>query len=242
MEAGLQKASNLFKKKGEPFTPAEVFGISSTLGVRYTTMKEALPEAMLNVSPADFEKERLRHREISRSGVEKKFGGHGLILNTGELKATSQEEVEQVTRLHTVTHLLQAALQRVLGDQIGQRGSDITALRTRFDFSFDRKLTEEEISQVEKLVNDIIQQDLPVNYLEVPLEEAKKSGATYFFKGKYPPVVKVYYVGESIDTAFSKELCGGPHASRTGGIGKFRIKKQEAVGEGIRRIKAVLEK
>src|SRR4030042_1942408 len=187
MEAGLQKASNLFKKKGEPFTPAEVFGISSTLGVRYTTMKEALPEAMLNVSPADFEKERLRHREISRSGVEKKFGGHGLILNTGELKATSQEEVE-------------------------------------------------------KLVNDIIQQDLPVNYLEVPLEEAKKSGATYFFKGKYPPVVKVYYVGESIDTAFSKELCGGPHVSRTGGIGRFRIKKQEAVGEGIRRIKAVLEK
>jgi len=188
-----------------------------------------------------FENEFERHQEVSRAGVERKFGGHGLILDTGELKATDEQELKRVTRLHTATHLMQAALKRVLGDGVEQRGADITAERTRFDFLFDRKLTEDEISQIEDLVNDAIQKDLPVNFEEMPVEEAKKTGALYFFKGKYPPIVKVYYVGASIEDAFSKELCGGPHVERTGGMGKFKIRQQKAVAEGIRRIKASLE-
>jgi alanyl-tRNA synthetase len=224
-------------------TSAEAFHLYETYGLPFDLIKEMAPGNLgKELNYKDFESEFERHQKVSRAGVEKKFGGHGLVLDTGELKATDEQELKRVTSLHTATHLMQAALKKVLGDGIGQRGSDITAERARFDFLFDRKLTEDEISQVENLVNDAIRKDLPVNFEEMPVEKAKETGALYFYRGKYPPVVRVYYVGESIKNAFSKELCGGPHVERTGGMGNFRIKQQKAVAEGVRRIKADLEK
>lgn len=188
----------------------------------------------------DFFDEVGKHQEASRAGSEKKFGGHGLLMDTGELKAGNEEELAKVTRLHTATHLLNAALHCVLGDEVSQRGSDITVERTRFDFLFPRKLTDEEIKKIEELVNEAIEKDFPVTIQELPLEEAKKSGAFFFYKGKYPELVKVYTIGNDKET-ISKELCGGPHVARTGEIGHFRITKEEASSAGVRRIRAVVE-
>ena len=164
-----------------------------------------------------------------------------MLLDTGELKATNEEELKKVTRLHTATHLIQAALRKILGEDVSQRGSDITVERTRFDFTFDRKLTNEEIIQVEDLVNEVIENDLPFQYEEMPLDKAKASGALFFFKEKYPERVKVYYVGKTLETAWSKEFCGGPHVGRTGEIGRVKVLKEEAVGAGVRRIRAAVE-
>ncbi|PIR97841.1 MAG: alanine--tRNA ligase [Candidatus Colwellbacteria bacterium CG10_big_fil_rev_8_21_14_0_10_42_22] len=223
-------------------TAKDAFRLYETYGLPFDLIKEMAPGGIgKSIKQSDFDKEFERHQKVSRAGAEKKFGGHGLILDTGELKATNKIELEKVTRLHTATHLMQAALRKVLGDQVEQRGSDITVERTRFDFTFDRKLTDEEVKKVENLVNGVIEKDLPVNFEEMPLEKAKKTGALYFFKGRYPLQVKVYYVGESLDKAFSKELCGGPHVERTGGMGIFEIKKQQAVAEGIRRVRADLK-
>lgn len=176
------------------------------------------------------------HQEVSRAGVEKKFGGHGLKLDTGELKAASEEELQKVTRLHTATHLLHAGLRKVLGDTIQQRGSDITAERLRFDFLFDRKLTEEEKTAVEKYVNDAISANAEMIHKDMPYEEAIASGFLAFFRGKYPAIVSTYEL-----PGWSKEVCGGPHVSRSGEVGKFRIIKDEASSAGVRRIRATVE-
>ncbi|MDP3934642.1 MAG: hypothetical protein Q8Q46_00225 [Candidatus Giovannonibacteria bacterium] len=191
----------------------------------------------------DFDKEFEKHQKISRAGAEKKFGGHGLLLDTGELKAADEEELKKVTRLHTATHLLQAALRKVLGEGVKQAGSDITAERTRFDFSFDRKLTDEEIKKVEDLVNFAVGKKYQVEMKEMALEDALKLGALHFFKEKYPSKVKVYSVGDfraDPPEIFSRELCGGPHVKNTSEIGHFKILKQEAVGAGLRRIRATV--
>ena len=188
-----------------------------------------------NLSREDFEEEFKKHQAISRAGAENKFGGHGLLLDTGELKAKDEEELKKVTRLHTATHLLQAALRKVLGQDVKQMGSDITVERTRFDFSFPRKLTPEEIKEVEDLVNKAIADGLEVKMEEMDIEEAKKSGALYFFKEKYPSKVKIYSAGN-----FSKELCGGPHVANTREVGKFAILKEEASSSGVRRIRGVV--
>jgi len=223
-------------------TAKEAFFLYETYGLPFELIKEMAPGDLgSKLKQEDFDKEFEKHQEASRAGKERKFGGHGLILDTGELKAADEEELKKVTRLHTATHLLQAALREVLGEDVAQRGSDITAERTRFDFSFDRKLTDDEVHQVEALVNKVVDEDVPMQYQEMPLKEAKKTGALYFFKGKYPPKVKVYFAGESIDKAFSKELCGGPHVEHTGEIGHFKIGKQEAVAEGVRRIRGYVE-
>ncbi len=182
-----------------------------------------------------------KHRKVSRMGQEKKFGGHGLLLDTGELKAGSEEELNKVLRLHTATHLLQQALRAVLGEEVHQMGSDVTALRTRFDFSFPRKLTKEEIKKVEALVNRKIKENLPVSFIELPKSEAEKVGALHFFKEKYPEKVKVYFVGRELKSAWSKEFCGGPHITHTGEIGRFHINKEESVAAGVRRIRGIVE-
>ena len=216
------------------------FYLYETFGLPYEIIKELGDKKALNLNYEDFEKELEKHKDISRQGQEKKFGGHGLMLNTGELKALDQKELQKVIRLHTATHLLHKALREVLGEEIKQAGSDITAERTRFDFTFDRKLTDEEIKKVEDLVNQKIKQALPVNFVEMKKEEAQKTGALSFFKQKYPNVVKVYYVGDSLENAWSKEFCGGPHVKNTSEIGEFKIKKEEGVGAGIRRIRAIV--
>ena len=132
------------------------------------------------------------------------------MVQTGELKASDEEELKKVTRLHTATHLLQAALRQVLGEHIRQKGSDITGERLRFDFSHPQKMTDEEKKKVEDLVNEQVEKNLPVTMQEMPIEDAEKSGAMMFQKEKYGKTVKVY----SVDS-FSKELCGGPHVANT---------------------------
>ena len=190
----------------------------------------------------DFDKELEKHREISRAGAVAKFGGHGLYLKTGEVTVRDKSELEKVTRLHTATHLLHAGLRAVLGLEVQQDGSDITVDRTRFDFKFSRKLTEEEIEKVEDWVNDKVKRGLAVKWEEMPYEEAVKAGALAFFREKYPKLVKVYTMQDlKTGEEFSKELCGGPHVENTAKVGDFKIVKEEAVGAGTRRIRAVVE-
>jgi len=229
----------------------DAFDLHQSYGFTIDVLRDLAREGIHKIDERGFEEEFRKHKEISRAGSEKKFGGHGLILDTGELKAGSEEELKKVLRLHTATHLLQQALREVLGKEVQQRGSDITAERTRFDFSFPRKLTSEEIKKVEDLVNQKVKENLPVSFVELPKAEAEKVGALHFFsakggsasggKEKYPDKVKVYFVGKSLDTAWSKEFCGGPHVKRTGEIGKFKIIKEEAVGSGTRRIRGMVE-
>ncbi|MBI3627949.1 MAG: alanine--tRNA ligase [Candidatus Sungbacteria bacterium] len=234
----LERGMKELEKIGQ-ISVSDAFRLYETYGLPYEVIKEIGGEKTDDVTREGFDAEFLKHQEISRAGVEKKFGGHGLLLDTGELKAGSEEELKIVTRLHTATHLLNAALRKVLGDSVEQRGSDITAERTRFDFLFPRKLTSDEIAKVEELVNYAIQKDFLMTIQELPLDEAKKSGALFFYKGHYPERVKVYTVGNEFET-FSKELCGGPHVARTSEIGKFKIVKEEASSAGVRRIRAIV--
>lgn len=217
------------------------FALYETFGLPFEIIKDIGGEKTANLSQIDFDREFEKHQEISRAGQEKKFGGHGLILDTGELKAGSEEELQKVTRLHTATHLLHQALREVLGDSVRQMGSDITPERTRFDFTFPRKLTPEEIKRTEAIANDRVVDALPVQFEEMTKEEAEKTGALHFFKEKYPDRVKVYFVGRSPETAWSKEFCGGPHATNTKEIGQIRIIKEEAVAAGIRRLRATVD-
>jgi alanyl-tRNA synthetase len=217
------------------------FKLYESFGLPYEVIKEFGGAKAVSLTREAFEKRLEVHRQLSRAGAEKKFGGHGLILDTGELKAKDQAEMERVTRLHTATHLLHAALREVLGAEVKQAGSDITPERARFDFSFPRKLTEEEVKKVEEIANSAVQRDLKVECREMPKSEAEKTGALFFFKAKYGDKVKVYYTGDSLEGSFSKEFCGGPHVERTGLIGRIRITKEEAVAAGVRRIRAVVD-
>lgn len=211
------------------------FTLYESFGLPFEVIKDVGGEKAKKLTRAAFDAKFKEHQDKSRAGAEKKFGGHGLLLDTGELKAADATELKVVTRLHTATHLLQAALRKVLGEQVTQAGSDITAERLRFDFTFTRKMTPDEIKKVEDAVNDVVSDDLPVTKVTLPKEEAKKTGALHFFKIKYPDKVDVYSVGD-----FSKEFCGGPHVTHTGEIGTFKITKEEAVSAGVRRIRATV--
>ena len=206
----------------------QAFDIYQTYGFPIEMIKEMAEEKGRKVDEESFQKELKKHQEISRAGREKKFGGGGQFS----------------PELHTATHLLHAALRKILGEKVQQMGSDINSQRLRFDFSFERKLTSEELKKIEDLVNQKIAEDLEIKKEEMLLSEALKTGALAFFKENYPEKVIVYSVGSSISSgkAFSKEICAGPHAQRTGQLGRFRIIKEESSGAGIRRIKAILEK
>lgn len=169
-----------------------------------------------------FEEEFRKHQEISKAGAEKKFGGVG-----------DRESIEAV-KFHTTTHLLHRALRDVLGNSVKQMGSDITKERLRFDFSYDKKLTEEEIKKIENIINKKIEEGLDVKKEEMSYNEAIDFGALAFFKERYPERVSVYSIGN-----YSKEICGGPHVKNTFEIGKIKIKKEESVGVGVRRIRIV---
>ncbi|MEK9158124.1 MAG: alanine--tRNA ligase, partial [Patescibacteria group bacterium] len=176
-----------------------------------------------------------KHQEVSRAGAEKKFGGHGITIKEGDLTAENQEEMVKKTRLHTATHLMLAALRKVLGDQVHQEGADITAERLRFDFNHPVKVTPEEIIKIEEWVNDVISKDVTVTKEEMAYQDAINSGAMGAFKDKYPERVFVYSIGE-----YSKEICGGPHVEHTGLIGKFKITKEESASAGKRRLRATI--
>ncbi len=200
------------------------FRLYDTYGFPIEFTQELAAENGLTVDIPGFEAAFKAHQEKSHAGAEQRFKG-GLADNT-----------EATTALHTATHLLQASLRKVLNDDsVSQRGSNITAERLRFDFSFPRKVTPEELAEVEKMVNEAIQADIPVTCEEMTVEEAKAAGAVGLFESKYGAKVKVYTV-----PGISKEICGGPHVKRTGEMGRFKIKKEEASSAGVRRIKAVL--
>jgi alanyl-tRNA synthetase len=229
LEIGLKKLKLQIencKLRKEKLLPGKiVFDLFQSYGFPFEITKEIAKEEGLDVDEKDFQERFKKHQEISRVGAEKKFGGLGKVIDYNMVK------------LHTATHLLHAALREILGEKVKQMGSDITPERLRFDFSFDRKLTEEEIKKVEDLVNQKIKEDLEVKKEEMSLEEALKSGALAFFKEKYPERVTVYTIGN-----FSKEICAGPHVKRTSELGNFKIKKEETAGTGIRRIYAILVK
>lgn len=235
----LEKAIKELKSKDTALDGKRIFYLYQTYGLPIEATQEILTEwgrPLDSLTLQNAQEEFKKHQEVSRAGVEKKFGGHGLILDTGELKAGSPEELQKVTRLHSATHLLHAALRKVLGDTVHQMGSDITNERLRFDFTFDRKLTDAEKQAVEQYVNDAIDADVAVVRKEMPFEEAVASGALAFFRGKYPPVVSTYEF-----PGWSKEVCGGPHVEHTKIIGKFKIIKDEASSAGVRRIRATVE-
>ena len=187
------------------------------------------PEKGIEVDEGAFRTQLEAHQELSRSGAEQKFKG-GLA---------GHSDVE--LRYHTATHLLHQALTDVLGEGVGQMGSNITAERLRFDFSHPAKMTDEEKQKVEAMVNQKIKEDLPVQRVVLSRAEAEKTGARHFFKEKYGDEVSVYFIGPDLEHAYSKEFCGGPHVTHTGELGHFKIIKEEAVASGIRRIKAILE-
>ena len=229
-------------EKLEVVDASVAFKLYESFGLPYEVIKEAGEEKTSDLMREAFEREFEKHQETSRAGQEHKFGGHGLILDTGELKAGNEEELKKVTRLHTATHLMQAALRKVLGPEVQQMGSDITAERTRFDFRFPRKVTAEELKQVEDLVNSIVKADYIMEVKVMPYEEALKTGALHFFREKYPNAVNVYSViHKDTGEVFSRELCGGPHVSHMGEIGYFRIIKEESSSAGVRRIRATVE-
>ena len=200
-----------------------VFKLYDTYGFPPEVTKELAEENGYEVDLKEFEELFKKHQEKSRAGSEAKFKG-GLA-----------EQTEETIKYHTATHLLNAALKVVIGKDAHQRGSNITVDRMRFDFNCDHKLTDEEKKQVEDLVNEWIQQGLPVTKEEMKKEDAIKSGAECMFIEKYPDIVTVYTIGD-----VSKELCGGPHVKNTSELGRFKIKKEESSSSGVRRIKAVL--
>ena len=199
------------------------FNLYATYGFPIEMTRELAKEHGLTVDEAGFEKHFAEHKKSSHAGAEQRFKG-GLADSSA-----------QSARLHTATHLLHAALRRVLGDEVAQKGSNITPERLRFDFSFGRKVTKDELAQVEALVNEWIKADVPVVMTETTVEDAKKEGAIGLFESKYGERVRMYTMGE-----YSKEICGGPHASHTGELVSFKILKEESSSAGVRRIKAVI--
>jgi len=226
LEKGLKKIKDVIaeSRKTEKILGSEAFMLFSTYGFPLELTREIAKEHGIGVDEEGFHEEFKKHQELSRTASGGMFKGG--LADAGEKSA----------QLHTATHLLLAALRKVLGEHVFQKGSNITAERLRFDFSHDKKMTPEEIQQVEKLVNVAISKDIPVKCEEMTLEEAQKEGAMGVFGEKYGDKVKVYSILD-----LSREICGGPHANATGELGKFKITKEEASSAGVRRIKAVLE-
>jgi len=225
LKKGMRKFDELLSSlSGDVIDGASAFHLYDTYGFPIELTQELAAERNLKVDLDGFAEAFKAHQELSHAGAEQRFQG-GLADHTVE-----------TARLHTATHLLQAALRHVLSDDsVAQKGSNITAERLRFDFSFPRKLTPEELKAVEDYVNDAIERDIPVTCDEMTVDEAKAGGAIGLFENKYGSKVKVYTVN-----GVSCEICGGPHAAHTGELGKFKIKKEQASSAGVRRIKAVL--
>ncbi len=229
----LQQGLKIFHKHRQKIAsevlPGEVaFDLYQTYGFPIELTQELAKEQGLKVDKATFDKAFEEHQEKSRTAAAGKFkGGLG-------------EHTEITKKYHTATHLLHAALRSVLGEYVEQRGSNINEKRLRFDFSYSDKMSPEEIVQVENMVNKNITRDLPVYAQEMSLAEAKQKRAMGLFEHKYGDKVKVYTIGKG-DQGVSCEICGGPHVSRTGELGHFKIIKEESSSAGIRRIKAVLE-
>jgi len=219
----LRRFDRIFQESNT-ITGQDAFLLFTSFGLPLEMTRDLAEERGIAIDMEQFTKQFEEHREKSRTATQGKFKG-GLA-----------DHSEEITKLHTATHLLQTALRKVLGNEVTQSGSNITDERLRFDFTFSRKLTPEEVEQVEKMINDIIAKDLAVEQSFMKYDDAIAKGALAFFKENYGEEVSVYNIGE-----FSLELCGGPHVESTRFLGKFKIAKQKKIGAGIVRIRAVLE-
>ena len=231
----LSKGLALFEKLAQNkkiISGKEAFDLYQSYGFPLELIKELAREKNIEVDTNGFQEEFKKHQELSRTASAGMFKG-GLASHS-----------DKAIKYHTATHLLHKALQEVLGEEVKQKGSNINEERLRFDFSCSQKLTPEQLKKVEDIVNQKIQENLPVIMKEMSLEEAKKIGAIGLFGEKYGERVKVYFIGRTengLENAYSKEICGGPHVNNTGELGHFKIIKEEAVSQGVRRIKAILE-
>lgn len=233
-EKTLENGLKEFEKGTDPFVLFTSYGFPIEL------TKELAKEKGFEIDENKFEEELKKHQELSRTA------------SAGMFKGGLSDAGEETKKLHTATHLLRQALEIVLKEPIAQKGSNINTERLRFDFGFSRKLTDEEKREVENIVNQKISESLPVKKIIMKKEDAEKTGATHTFGDKYGDEVSIYFVGDSIDTSWSKEFCGGPHVSNTSELasdrdperqskgGPFKILKEEAVSSGVRRIKAIL--
>ena len=225
LEHGLKEFEKVVKNiDGDTINKDIAFRLYDTFGFPIELTEELAGELGLKVDTEGFKQKFAEHQEKSRQGSTGKFKGG--LASTGEME----------TKYHTATHLLNAALKKVLGPHVHQKGSNITAERMRFDFSHPAKMTDEEKKQTEDLVNEYIKMAIPVEKLEMKKEDALKMGAEAMFIDKYGDIVSVYKIGD-----VSLELCGGPHVKNTSELGHFKIKKEEASSAGVRRIKAILE-
>lgn len=223
---GLKEFAKLNQK--DKISSVDSFNLYQTYGFPIEMTLELAKEKGMTVDEEEFKKELEKHQELSRTASAGKFKG-GLA-----------DASEETKKLHTAAHLLLAALRKVLGDHVVQKGSNITAERLRFDFSHGEKLTDGQKQEVEELINQAIKKDLIVNCDEMSLDQAKKQDAMGVFESKYDEKVKVYTMGQGKEI-FSKEICGGPHVDRIGILGNFKIKKEQSSSAGVRRIKAILE-
>lgn len=227
LENGLKELEKVLKYvQGDTLNGKTAFRLYDTFGFPIEITEELAREKGFKVDLEGYEKASREHQLKSQAGAEQKFKGG--LADSGEA----------TTNLHTATHIMLACLKKLLNNNdIHQKGSNITAERLRFDFNFDRPLTDEEKTTLESMVNEVIEKKIDVICEEMTVDEARDSGATGIFDNKYGERVKVYTIGD-----VSKEICGGPHAKNTGDLGKFVIKKEQSSSAGVRRIKAVLIK
>ena len=230
LENGLKESDRIIKD-GEDL-PTKAFKLYETYGFPIELTIEELQNRKIEFNEENllsgFHEEQKKHQELSRTS------------SAGMFKGGLADTSDMSTKYHTTTHLLLATLRKILGDQVYQKGSNITPERLRFDYPSDNKLTPEQVKQVEEIINEQIQKALPITYEELPKEEALKMVPFAAFSEKYGDIVKVYTIGEKTNP-YSVEICNGPHVSNTKELGTFKISKQENVAAGIKRIKAVLE-
>ncbi|MDD4271813.1 MAG: alanine--tRNA ligase [Patescibacteria group bacterium] len=226
LEQGLKEFEKLSNEK--IITGKQAFDLYQTYGFPLEITEELALEKKQAVDKPEFENELKKHQDLSRTA------------SAGMFKGGLADASEATVKYHTAAHLLLAALRKVLGGHVIQKGSNITAERLRFDFAHKEKMTDEEKQKVENLVNQAIKENLPVTCEEMTLDQAREKGAHGIFDAKYGEKVSVYLIGRE-KLYFSKEICGGPHVENTGILGKFKIKKEESSSSGVRRIKAVLE-
>ena len=234
-EVSLEKGLKQFEARIQDVTSGiltgkDAFDLYQTYGFPWELSKELAEVAGQNVDKNEFETEFKKHQDLSRTA------------SAGQFKGGLASHSDKIIRLHTATHLMNAALRKVLGNDVWQKGSNITEERTRFDFTHGEKMTDEQKKQVEELVNGWVQRDLTVKKEIMPYDEARKLEAIGVFGEKYADTVSVYTVYDpASNEIISREFCGGPHVEHTGIIGKFKIQKEEASSAGVRRIKAVIE-
>jgi alanyl-tRNA synthetase len=223
LSKGLSEINKLIERQHN-VSGKEAFDLYQSFGFPVEMVVEELSKNNLTLDKEEFERFRGEHIKQSQT------------LSAGKFKSGLADHSEIITKYHTATHLLHASLRKILGSHVQQSGSNITAERLRFDFSHPDKLTPEEISKVETLVNEQINRDLQVTCDTLPFVKAQEQGALAFFGAKYPEVVTMYTMGD-----FSKEVCTGPHVEHTSVLGKFKITKEESASAGKRRIYAILE-